>query len=122
VLAAAKARGAAVIAVADVAGPVTVETWKQARAKSRLEGAAKLGGAVSAAKRKTASAAAVDKIRDRWALPSKEYPGPALLAEAGISRNTVNRVLGCNREQFQARHAAAQKRKATRERKAQADG
>lgn len=90
-----------------------VEAWQKARTKSRLEGAAKRGGAMSAKVRGERVAAAVALIADRWPLPSKEWPTAALLKEAGVSRNGVNARLG-GREKAQARYQAALKRKMRR--------
>ena len=93
-----------------------VQQWQAARTKSRLQGAALVGAAVSAAKRSAIAAEGVAKIKDRWPLPSSEWSTAALLAEAGVSRNTVNAHLG-GRETAQARYQAALKRKASREKK-----
>lgn len=87
--------------------------WKGARIKSRLEGAAKRGGAVSARVRGDRVSAGVEKIKDRWPLPSSEWSTAALLAEAGVSRNGVNARLG-GREKAQIRYQAALKRKMKR--------
>lgn len=90
-----------------------VKEWKVARAKSRLEGAAKRGAAISAKVRGERAAAGVRKIADRWPLPSSEWSTAKLLEEAGVSRNAVNARLG-GREKAQARYQAALKRKMKR--------
>lgn len=89
-----EARGATLISIDD--GPVddVVVAWKVAKTKSRLAGAALLGAAVSAERRKAASAAGIAIIKARWSLPSSEHPTAALLAEAGLSLNTVKAHLG----------------------------
>lgn len=45
-----------------------------------------------------------------WGLPSSEWSTAALLAEAGVSRNTINARLG-TREVAQRRYQAAEKRR-----------
>lgn len=93
-----------------------VAAWRAACTQSRLEGAARRGGQASATKRKADTKAKFEIIRERWPLPSKQWPTAALLDESGIrSRNTINALLGHNRETAQARYQAALKRKATRE-------
>jgi len=67
-----------------------VKIWKNAR----RDGAAKIGGKMSAEKKKANSSLAVAKIKDRWPLPSKEWPTKVLLKEAGVSLNTVKSLLG----------------------------
>lgn len=94
-------------------GESLTKAWREARAKSRLEGSARRGARISGAKRRAAADEAVEKIRDRWGLPSSEVSTAELLREAGVSRNTVNARLG-GRETAQRRYAAAQKRKAKR--------
>jgi activator of HSP90 ATPase len=93
-----------------------IAAWNRARTKSRLEGAAKRGGEASATIRKAKSLEGAKRIWDRWKLPSDEWPTKVLLAEAEITRNTMNAHYGCTREVAQARYQAALKRKATRER------
>ena len=68
------------------------------------------GAEVSGARRAAASLAAVEKVRARWPLPSSEHPTAALIAEAGIARGTIEKLLG-KRPEVQRRHAAAVKRR-----------
>ena len=74
-----------------------IAAWGRARTKSRLEGAAKRGGQKSASIRKAASLEGAKRIWDRWKLPSDEWPTKVLLAEAEITRNTMNVHYGCTR-------------------------
>ncbi|MGB9154398.1 MAG: hypothetical protein WCD70_15075 [Alphaproteobacteria bacterium] len=83
--------------------------WKEARAS----GAAKIGGRISADKKKAFTKEAADKIADRWPLPSKEWRTEDLLNEAGISLNTAKAHLG-KRPIAQYNYQAAQKRKERR--------
>jgi DNA invertase Pin-like site-specific DNA recombinase len=94
-----------------------IAAWKRARTKSRLEGAAKRGGQKSASIRKAASLEGAKRIWDRWKLPTNEHRTAELLAEAGISRNTMNAHYGCTREVAQRRQQALLKRKATTQRR-----
>jgi hypothetical protein len=84
--------------------------------------AAKRGGQKSASIRKAASLAGAKRIWDRWKLPSDEHKTAGLLAEAGISRNTMNAHYGCTREVAQARYQAALKLKATKDRQKEGSG
>jgi len=86
-----------------------VMAWKDAR----KNGAAKVGGKISADIRKKKSAEGIAKIKDRWPMPSKEWPTEILLKEAGVSLNTAKSVLG-RRPIEQANYAAKIKRKAKR--------
>jgi hypothetical protein len=85
--------------------------WKDARKR----GAAKRGAEMSADKKKANSALAVAKIKDRWPLPSKEWPTKALLKEADISLNTAKAHLG-KRPIAQYNYQAKLKRKANAKR------
>lgn len=67
-----------------------LELWKAAR----KNGAAKIGAKISADRKKYYSERAADKIKDRWFLPSTEWPTKALLKEADISLNTAKAHLG----------------------------
>lgn len=67
-----------------------VKWWKDAR----RNGTAKIGGRISANRKKAISAEGIAKINDRWPLPSKEWPTSVLLEEAGLSLNTVKSILG----------------------------
>lgn len=91
-----------------------LKAWNAANYKSRIEGAARRGGLATAAKAMVRTKAGIDRIRDRWKLPSKEWATEVLLKEAGVSLNTVKAVLG-SRIIAQHNHRAAQKRKAKRE-------
>lgn len=68
-----------------------------------------LGYKVSAERRSTAALEGAKRIKDRWVLPTKDYPTDALLEEAGICRNTANLYLHKRKEaQRQHRNAVAQ--------------
>lgn len=67
-----------------------VALWREAR----MRGAAKIGGQISADKKKAKAAEGIAKIKDRWPLPSSEWPTAVLLEEAGVSFNTVKAHLG----------------------------
>jgi hypothetical protein len=67
-----------------------VKWWKDAR----RNGVAKIGAKISSDAKKAITKAAVEKIRDRWPLPSNQWPTSTLLAEADLSLNTVKSVLG----------------------------
>lgn len=86
-----------------------VKWWKDAR----RSGSAKIGGRISADKKKATTKEAVAKIEGRWPLSSKEWPTNVLLAEAGISLNTAKAHLG-KRPIAQYNYQAAQKRKERR--------
>jgi hypothetical protein len=98
-----------------------VKAWKASRNRSHREGAQLRGAAVSAARRAAVALEGVNKIRSRWPLPSKLYPTAALLAEAGVSLNTVIKHLG-RRPIAQHNYQVAQKRKATVAAKKEAKG
>lgn len=83
--------------------------WRAAR----RNGAARIGAAISAKNKRDKSAAGIAKIKDRWPQGSGAWPTAALLAEAGLSLNTVKAVLGA-RPIAQANYEAAQKRKERR--------
>jgi hypothetical protein len=93
--------------------PVTalVHLWRT----SRKSGAAKAGGIISAALKKIRSKEAVEIIKDRWPLPSKEWPTKVLLKEADVSLNTVKSILG-KRPIAQYNYQAKLKRKANAKR------
>jgi hypothetical protein len=64
---------------------------------------------VSAERRAAEAQAAAMRIKDRWCLPTKDYPTDQLLAEAGICRNTANQYLNRRKEaQRIHRNAVAQ--------------
>ncbi len=90
------------------------DAFRASRKRASVEARQKAGAQVSAAKRRAASDAGVERIRDRWPLPSSDWRTADLLAEAGVSRNTVNARLG-GREMVQKRHQAALKRRMKRE-------
>lgn len=106
-----------IIAVEDgttwerVGGKKAVQSWKLARKKE----AGSHGGKISADKKKSRTKAAIDLIRDRWPMPSKEHPTRALLAEADISLNTAKAHLG-KRPIAQYNYQAKLKRKANAKR------
>lgn len=93
-------------------GLAAVASWRLARKKD----AGSHGGKISADKKKSQSKAAIESIRDRWPLPSKEWPTKALLKEAGVSLNTVKSVLG-KRPIAQYNYQAKQKRAANKVKK-----
>jgi hypothetical protein len=66
-----------------------VRWWKVAR----MTGAAKIGAQASAKSKKEITARGIAKIKDRWHLPSDEWPTNALLDEAGISYKTAKTML-----------------------------
>jgi hypothetical protein len=86
-----------------------IELWTSAR----KFGAAKVGGRISADKRKAESAVGIAKIKDRWPRPSEEWPTSVLLKEAGISLNTAKAALG-RRPIEQANYQAKLKRQKAR--------
>lgn len=83
-----------------------LDAWKHAR----INGAALIGAKISAANRKAKIKMAVDKIKERWGMPSNIWPTKMLLKEADISLNSVKSILG-SRIVAQANFRAAQKRK-----------
>ncbi len=87
------ARGATLISAEGYAGD-PVAAWAVARRRSRLEGAALRGSAVSAERRRAASEAAVKLIAGDWPLPSRDYPTDELKARCGLSLNTIKAHLG----------------------------
>lgn len=92
-----------------------VKKWKAAR----MNGAAKVGGRISADLRKKKSAEGAARIRARWPLPSSEWPTPVLLMEAEMSLNTAKSILG-NRPIAQANYRAKMKRQKLKEERANA--
>jgi len=86
-----------------------VKAWKAAR----IEDAGHRGGVISATKRKLICEAGAKIIKDRWKLPSNEWPTKVLLKEAGISLNTAKSNLG-RRPIEQANYQAMLKRKEKR--------
>lgn len=85
-----------------------LNAWKVAR----RDGAAKIGAHISAEKKKASTSERIARIKDRWPLLSKEVSTKALLAEAGLSLNTVKSILG-SRIIAQHNYQAKLKRKAT---------
>jgi hypothetical protein len=65
------------------------------------------GGDVSGRVRSEAVQARCETIRERWALPNKDHPTKALLAEADVSKPTAIKWLGL-RAEAQRRYQAAQ--------------
>lgn len=94
---------------------LVLRAWKMAR----NNGAARVGGQISAAKREAMAKAGAEKIKGRWCLPNSAFKTDDLLKEADISRTSANKYLG-RRPMAQANHVAAQKRKAKREDRANA--
>lgn len=86
-----------------------IEDWRDAR----KEGAAKVGGQISADKRKAKSAAGAKLIEARWGMPSKTWPTHVLLKEADMSYNTAKTILG-KRPIAQYNYQAKMKRKANK--------
>jgi len=84
---------------------------KPRRAENELAWGRQIGARKAAEIRLKDSKKAIDKIKDRWPLPSKEWPTKLLLAEADRSLNTVKSRLG-SRIIAQANHRAKMKRKA----------
>jgi hypothetical protein len=72
---------------------------------------AQIGARISADNKKAKAAEGIAKIKDRWPLPSKEWPTDVLLDEADVSFNTAKAHLG-PRPIAQYNYQAAQKRKA----------
>lgn len=91
-----------------------VETFAATK-RQRVVGGSIVGATISANKRRAATDDAIARIRDRWPLPSKDYPTKALLTEAGLTYNTARDRLKA-RPEAQKWHLAAQKRKAMRQR------
>lgn len=89
---------------------VAIALWRSARVK----GAAAIGAKISADRKKANSAERCAKIKDRWPLPSKEWATNDLVAETGLSRKTVESILG-TRPKAQWNYQAAQKRKERRD-------
>lgn len=93
-------------------GKAAVEAWRLARKKE----AGSHGGKISASRKMSQTKAAVELIRSRWPMPSKEWPTSVLLAEADISLNTAKAHLG-KRPIAQYNFQAKLKRKARRDAK-----
>jgi hypothetical protein len=110
-VAAATTRGATIVAldtgrrIAPGATPAEIADAAQefARRRAAKGGMGRPGYLVSAEKRSAEAKAAAMRIKDRWELPTKDYPTDALLAEADICRNTANFYLG-NRPEAQRLH------------------
>jgi hypothetical protein len=112
-VAAASARGATIIALdtgrripPDATPSEIAEAAKEFVSKRRASKGGQLGYLVSAEKRSAENEAAAMTIKDRWELPTKDYPTDPLLAEAGICRNTANKYLK-PRPEAQRRHRNA---------------
>lgn len=89
---------------------VTVRQVLDAWCFARINGAAMVGARISATNRKARIKMAVDKIKERWGMPSNIWPTKTLLEEADISLNSVKSILG-SRIVAQSNHRAALKRK-----------
>jgi hypothetical protein len=100
--------------IAPDASPTEIADAAQefvARRRAAKGGMGQLGYLVSAERRATEAKAAALCIKDRWQLPTKDYPTDALLAEVGICRNTANLYLGKRPDaQRKHRNAAARNR------------
>lgn len=92
-----------------------VKAWKAAR-KAAFQ---KIGGKISAKLREEESKEAIDKICDRWPMPSKTWRTPVLLREADITYNTAVKYLG-PRPIAQYNYQAKLKRKKLKEDRANA--
>ncbi len=93
------------------------EAFRAGRQRAKHEALQRAGVMVSAAKRRAEKDAGIERIRERWGMPSEVWPTAVLLAEAGASRNTVNDRLG-TREEAQRKYQIKLKRQM---RKAQTD-
>ena len=114
VLAAIEARGATLHTHDGVEAADHVAAWVRARQLSRLRVAASKGGTLTAERRRAEARAKCEVIRERWEMPTTPETGTAtLLAEVGLSRNTVNVYLGGRL----AAQAAYQRREKRRRRK-----
>lgn len=87
-----------------------VNAFSEARKRSTAYRTGEAGGRISGGQRAEAAKAAAERIRERWGMPSDQYPTLALLEEAGISRNTAKLYLG-KREDAQREWQAVQKRR-----------
>jgi hypothetical protein len=95
-----------------------IEAWKEAKTKSRLEGAARRGGMVTKERIEAATAAKIEPHKHLWGDP--RYLSTDVLKLMGVTRNTVNKHMGMtweqavrkNRERFHR-----QERKAAKEKK-----
>lgn len=70
-----------------------VTAFRNAKRRAQTEPGRQSGGKVAAERREAAARKAAAMIADRWKLPTQEHPTDALLAEAGLSRNTANKYL-----------------------------
>jgi hypothetical protein len=95
-------------------GPSALHQATKDFATGRKSSIAMAGGEVSGRLRAEAARAKAMTIEAEWKLPSEEYPTLALLAKAGISRNTANLYLG-KRPYVQRIHEATRKRRVRRE-------
>jgi hypothetical protein len=96
------------------AGPAALHQATKDFAAGRKSSSGMVGGEISARLRSEAARARAETIRAEWSLPSDEYPTLALLARAGLSRNTAKLYLG-SRSEAQRIHEAARKRRVKRE-------
>lgn len=101
-VAAVSTRGATLIAldtgrrIAPDASPTEIADAVQefvARRRAAKGSTGMAGYLVSAERRSADAKAGAMRIKDRWELPTKDYPTDELLAEAGICRNTANLYL-----------------------------
>jgi hypothetical protein len=104
------------LVLAPDAGPTALHQATKDFATGRKSSIAMAGGEVSGRLRSEAAKAKALTIEAEWKLPSEDYPTMALLARAGISRNTAKLYLG-SRAEAQRVHEAAKKRRVRREMK-----
>ena len=125
-LAAAMARNATVVAL-DIGLTIppmpgaevlhqAILAFAESRRKSDAIRDGKAGAAVSASVRSAKADAAIERIKARWPLPSDAWSTADLVAEAGVSRNTVQARLG-TRPAAQKKHLAAIMRRSKKEAK-----
>lgn len=99
-LAAIQARGATLVALdtgrrtaPDASPDEIAEAAREFVKGRRASRGGPAGSQVSAERREAEANDAAMRIKDRWRLPTKDYPTDELLAEAKICRNTANKYL-----------------------------
>lgn len=130
-LTAAVARGAAVVALdagltIDATTPAAalseaVAAFAEGRRKQQAVRRGEMGGKRSGDAREAEAKARAMLIKDRWCLPTRDYPTQDLLAEIGMSINTARKHLG-SRPAVQRAYQAARKRAAKRAAKKEQKG
>lgn len=105
------ARGATLVSATDQ--EVSVAAWREARDRARHERLQVAGAAVSAAKRRADTDAAIaEHVKPFWHLPSADHPTAALIERAGLTLNTIKSRLGPRQiAQFQHRQRLARRKK-----------